>query len=151
MVAFLIIAFGTFLAACKKNGGNSTHTSPVLNTIVGDWELRQTVGSFYPGGANYPPGNGHLLEFTADAYSRYAGGQLQKTGPYSIVADSTVLTSVCLTLPSGEFTSRIVYDNNDSTTKQFFQVGNDTLTIAGGCFAYDAGQMSVYVRVSVLN
>jgi len=137
-IALLLIASAALLAACRKRGESS-------NILSGSWELRQAFGSFVN---NYPAGNGHLLLFAANSYSFYAGGQLQKAGTYTVVPDGTATENVCLVLPAGEYTSRIRYDNNDSIPKQFFQINNDSLTIVSGCFAYDAGVESIYVRVT---
>lgn len=108
--------------------------------ILGIWELRQTSGGMMPGAIHYPSGNGHLLQFVSASYQLYAGGQLQKSGAYTILPDTRATTSVCLVLPAGQYGNRVIFDNNDSTTKQFFQIAGNTLTFLAGCFALDGGR-----------
>src|SRR5204862_2051954 len=116
------------------------------NSIVGSWELRKTTGAMDPSPTNYAPGNGNILKFTNGNYEKYSNGVLVSSGPFTIVADPTVEQSVCLVFPSGEFVSRIVYDNNNTAPKEFLKISNSRLIFVSGCYAVDAGHTSEYER-----
>ena len=94
------------------------------------------------------PGNGHILKFSKTGYERYESHQLVKKGRYAIVADPTVESSVCLLFPVGQFTNRIVYDNNNAAEKQFLQITGNKLTIVAGCYALDAGHRLEYEKIA---
>jgi hypothetical protein len=125
---------------CKKNGGHGS------GSISGAWELRETSAAMNPVVSQYGAGNGNIVAFTGTSYKIYKGGQVIKSGQFTVVQDATVETNVCLVLPKGEYTSRVVYA--DSTQgKIFYQVKGDRLTFYSGCYAYDAGHSEVYARV----
>ncbi|MBN8850784.1 MAG: hypothetical protein BGO55_30210 [Sphingobacteriales bacterium 50-39] len=126
---------------CKKNAGGGS------GSISGTWELREASAAMNPEISKYGVGNGNILAFTGNNYKIYKDGRVIKSGQFSIVQDATVETSVCLILPKGEYTSRIVYA--DSTAgKIFYQVTGNKLRFYAGCYAYDAGHSEVYERVS---
>jgi hypothetical protein len=137
----LIASCIVFLGSCKKNASKDGDET----TIIGIWELRQTSAAMVPGAVNYAAGNGNRLEFTATTYKIYTNGQLTKSGNYNIVSDSTVQKSVCLVFPAGQFTSRIVYDG-DNSRKEFIEPDGNKLTFVEGCYALDAGHQSLYEK-----
>lgn len=141
----VLLIFGVLFPACQKK---SPHNTSQSQNILGTWELCQTSGGMSPGVNSYSRGNGHLLQFGSASYNLYAGGQLQKRGVYTILPDTTAVTSVCLVLPAGQYGNRVIYDNNDSATKHFFQIADNTLTFLAGCYALDVGEKIVYVRVA---
>ena len=108
--------------------------------------MRKTTAAMNPLGMTYPPGNGNMLKFNTDNYEIYQDKQLVKTGTYIIVVDSTVGKSVCLAFTPDRYTNRIVYDNNFSEPKEFFEISNDQLTFISGCYALDAGHTSTFER-----
>jgi hypothetical protein len=87
-----------------------------------------------------------MLKFDNGHYERYENGVLTKSGKFEIVSDNTVNQSVCLEMPNGQFTSRIIYDNDAAIEKVFIQVSNNTLTFISGCYALDGGHSSEYER-----
>lgn len=126
---------------CKKNAGGGS------GSISGTWELRETSAAMNPYVSKYEAGNGNILAFAGTNYKIYKGGQVIKSGQYTVVRDTTVGTSVCLIFPKGQYTSRVVYA--DSTAgKIFYQVEGSKLTFYTGCYAIDAGYRQVYERIS---
>lgn len=130
--------------SCKKN--NAKENTDTTISIIGSWELRQTSAAMNPAITNYPAGNGNILKFTTSAYETYSNGQLVKAGNYLIIKDTTVAENICLEFPAGQYTNRIVYDNNYNNTKIFVQISKNQLTFISGCYAYDAGHTSQYER-----
>jgi hypothetical protein len=112
--------------------------------MEGRWELRQASGMIT---IDYPAGNGHLLIFTTAGYQKYDSGQLVKSGSYVMVDDNTAEANTCLVLPAGQYTKRIIYDNNSNAQKIFLQLEENKLSFISGCYAYDAGHTLVYKRV----
>ncbi len=142
-----IACLTTFTFSCHK----AESKAEVSDSLVGEWELRQTSAAMNPLVGNYPPGNGKIIKFTETRYALYEGTQLMKEGDYTVVADPGVETSVCLVFPAGQFTNRIIYDNDTTSEKQFFQITNNRLSIVAGCYAIDAGHRADYERVSTGN
>src|SRR5690242_8195264 len=112
---FLFI-LSLFIGGCKKN---SDHSS---GTITGTWELRETSAAMNPNTSKYSPGNGNKLDFTGTDYKIYKSGQLIKSGQFTVIQDSTVEDYVCLVLPKGQYTNRLIYDSNYTATKVFFHI-----------------------------
>ena len=139
-----IACLTSFTISCNK-AENKTEVSDLL---VGEWELRQTSAAMNPLVGNYPPGNGKIIKFTESRYALYDGAQLIKQGDYTVIADPGVETSVCLVFPAGQFANRIIYDNDTTSEKQFFQITNKRLSIVAGCYAIDAGHRADYEKVS---
>ena len=147
IIPFIVfIALTAFLTNCKKKNSNKDE---LAGSFIGTWELRQTSAAMNPTINNYPPGNGKILKLTETGYELLEAGQLIKKGNYTIVADATVKTSVCLEFPEGQFTHRIIYDGDNSSEKQFLQVTGNKLSIVAGCYAVDAGHRSDYEKLSV--
>lgn len=130
--------------ACNKANNKATFS----DSLMGEWELRQTSAAMNPVVGDYPPGNGKILKFTQSRYAIYDGAQLVKEGEYTVVADPTAETSVCLVFPAGQFANRIIYDNDTTSEKQFLQITNNKLSIVAGCYAIDAGHRSEYERLA---
>jgi hypothetical protein len=136
----LIVLLMTTGFACKKDKDGSS--SPAL---TGYWELAQTQSDMPT--KNYPAGNGSLLLIKDNKYAYYGNGQLVKSGTYTTMDDNSVVQSVCLVIPEGQFPRRIVFDTAYSATKVFYQVEDDKLSLISGCFATDGGQKTTYRRV----
>jgi len=144
-IAFLMIA----QPGCKRdNTGQDKEGkfNSVSTAIIGTWELSKTTGAMNPNPTIYTSGNGNLLKFTASGYEKYQNGVLVKTGTYTIVQDLTVSESVCLNFDAGRYTDRIIYDNDNSSPKQFFEISNNKLNFIAGCYAYDAGHTMEYQK-----
>ncbi len=135
-----------FALSCKKNDNVQPRFS---DTITGTWELRHASAAMNPNISVLPPGNGHILQFNATDYKRFEAGQLVKTGNYEIVEDPTVESSVCLLFPIGQFTNRIVYDNDTTAEKQFMHILDRRLVIVAGCYALDAGHRLEYEKIEL--
>ena len=141
----LFVAIALVIAgACNKDQAKKSDNNQ--DSIVGDWELRKTSGGMMPGEQVYPSGNGDILKFEDGRYERYINGALIKSGEYEIVSDNTVSQSVCLVMPDGQFTNRIIYDNDTVSEKVFIQISNNRLTFISGCYALDGGHSSEYER-----
>lgn len=131
-----------FLGSCRKN-----KDAVISNSINGTWELRQRSGGMMAGANNYPAGNGNIIKFTDSLFDRYAGNQLTESGVYAVIHDTTVEENVCLVVPAGQFTNRIVYNGRYDSTKVFIQMTNNILTFMAGCYALDGGHSEQYERV----
>ncbi|MEO6454427.1 MAG: hypothetical protein ABIN97_10160 [Ginsengibacter sp.] len=134
------ICFGAFIilfSSCKKD------ESIISTSIIGEWELRQTLGDM--GLKNYPPGNGNILKYTKSNFQSF-NGQSVTSGYYKIVFDATAEANLCLQLPSNEFRNRIIYDNNLTDIKKFIQISNNRLILRSGCFGADGGVRLEYER-----
>ncbi|MBS1934606.1 MAG: hypothetical protein JST96_11445 [Bacteroidetes bacterium] len=119
------------IISCKKNTGNTSAN------ITGTWELRQASGMTT---INYAPGNGDSLVFTASTYKKYTKGSLEKSGKYRTVPDASYNG---LVVPSSEYKTRIIYDD-DASAKIFFQRSGNTLNFISGSFADDSGSIVTY-------
>jgi hypothetical protein len=136
------VALIAILPGCKKQGNAANNTS-----LVGTWELRQAQWGMQPN-KSFTTGNGNLLVFTDSLYAIYKNGSRIKSGHYSITEDGTVEAEVGLVIPKGQFTNRIVYDNDFTSHKTFFEMSNNQLTILSGYFPLDGGSHEVYERIS---
>jgi hypothetical protein len=143
-ICFATLSFG-LLAGCRKEDVPKENID-FEAALVGSWELRHTSSAWLPAGTNHAAGNGNLIKFTNSTYEKYTDGQLVKSGTYSVIKDSTVEESVCLTFPEDPFTHRIIYDNDYSATKEFIEIVGNKLTFISGCYAVDAGHSSVYEK-----
>ncbi|GEO10222.1 hypothetical protein [Segetibacter aerophilus] len=138
----LIIAFALltiFTTSCSKDNNEST------TPIEGNWELVRVQGG-RASVTNYPRGNGNRLRFTGANYQASKNGQIVKSGSFTILNDPSADKEICLVLQPNEYRQRILYDNDYTASKVFFQVKNDTLTFLSGCFAVDAGTSKEYMR-----
>ncbi|HEY9364328.1 MAG TPA: hypothetical protein VIQ00_13765 [Chitinophagaceae bacterium] len=136
-----LAVFIIFFVSCKKQKAQNTSTS-----IIGSWELRQTSAAMNPVVNNYSEGNGNIIKFSETNYEMYENGQLKKSGPYSVLEDTTVEETVCLVFPDGQFTNRIIYDNDYNASKIFLEISGNKLSFVSGCYAVDAGHRSEYER-----
>lgn len=139
-----LCGIASLFTACKKT---DSPKKPFTHSISGTWELRETSAAMNPQVSTFAPGNGHILKFGDTSYEKYETGQLVKKGEYAIVPDPTVESSVCLLFPVGQFTNRIVYDNDGDARKQFLQIDGNKLVFVSGCYAVDAGYRMEYVKI----
>jgi hypothetical protein len=141
----VIIYFGVVLISfnsCKKESAVKNTTNST--SVTGSWELLTVSGSIPP--VNYPSGNGNIFEFTDSAYKKYTNGNLIKSGHYTVVQDASVVAAVGLVIPSGQFTNRIIFDNDTSGNKIFIEIQNNKLTFISGFFPLDGGSSMTYTR-----
>lgn len=137
-ILFLFIVFGS---CDKKSHEGCFEENP--KSIEGLWELRKTSSMLV---SDYPPGNGRTIRFTGNKYEMRENGQITQSGKFSIINDRSASESTCLTIAEGQYSNKIIYDNN-SNKKVFLQLTGDTLTFISGCFAVDAGVALTYVRL----
>ncbi|HRH59226.1 MAG TPA: hypothetical protein PL045_01585 [Chitinophagaceae bacterium] len=138
---FILTVFcSSIITACSKDSARETDAA-----ITGTWELRQVSDSIQP--IDYPAGNGNLLKFTNTVYEIYINGLLTKSGEYKIISDNTVRESVCLEIADGQYTERIIYDNDTSAVKQFIEISGNTLSFIAGCYANDGGHSEKYEKL----
>ncbi|TDH29274.1 hypothetical protein EXU57_04215 [Segetibacter sp. 3557_3] len=142
-IVLVIVAIVVLQSCSRHNGANSQAAQA---SLFGTWTLSESSGGMRPGVAKHPPGNGNNLKFTETDFEMYEAGQLVKSGKYTVVADTTVEASVCMVLPKGEFTKRIIYNNDTTADKVFFKIEAEKLTFISGCYAYDAGHQETYVK-----
>lgn len=140
---FLGLAFLTVTGvSCKKNTSVDANTA-----LAGTWELRDVSGGMLAGSTKYVAGNGNTLHFDGSNYEMHTSGQPVKSGQYIVVTDTTIGDNVCLVFPKGQFTNRIIYDNDTTATKHFFEVNGNQLVLYYGCYALDNGHRLVYERI----
>lgn len=140
-LSLAILAVIAFFCGCKKE------VTIDKTALIGTWELRQQQAGMIPS-ADYPSGNGTLLTFTETEYRRYKGDSLLKSGTYAMVKDTTVSESVGLVIPSGQYTTRIIYDNNTTASKTFIDLREGKLYLLSGYFPLDSGVSQVYEKKS---
>src|SRR4030095_2245362 len=138
LLFFLIIILVN--TSCKKENNNDDNSSEGLEGV---WELRSARSMLT---STFPPGNGHIISFTGNKYEIIDNGQITRSGGFQVIEDLTASESTCLNIPSGKYITRIIYDNNMITTKTFFEVSDNKLTLVSGCFAVDAGSSLEYER-----
>lgn len=116
-----------------------------LPDLIGTWELRSSFGG-WSGLKTYEAGNGNIIAFTADTYTRFDNG-VKKTGKYKLVEDTSILTDQPIT--------RILfYEGNkmasgsDQLGSLYVHVDADTLTIAMD--VYD-GNSFYYHKVNTIS
>ena len=139
-LGFVLVFFGS----CKKDGT----AKDIINStfIVGSWELRQAQNGMIPT-IDYSSGNGNILKFSNSTYEKYTNTNLVKSGHYIIIEDTSVVEEVGLVIPSGQFTHRIVYDNDFASRKTFIQISYNKLTFLSGFFPLDGGSNVLYQRI----
>jgi len=135
LLFFLIIILVNI--GCKKDNNNSSEG------LEGVWELRSAVSML---SSTYPPGNGHIISFTGNKYEMKENGQIIRSGEFKVEVDLTAGESTCLNIATGKYKSRIIYDNNATATKTFFEISENRLAMLSGCFAVDAGSSLEYER-----
>jgi len=136
LLFFLIITLVN--PGCKKENDNDSS-----ERLEGVWELRSARSMLV---STYPPGNGHIISFTGNTYEVIDNGQITRSGEFQVVEDPGASESTCLNITAGQYTNRIIYDNNMTVTKTFFEIAENKLTIISGCFAVDAGSSLEYER-----
>ena len=132
---------GLVFFGCKKADTNSKGDS----SLIGNWELK-TVQAGMTVEINYPPGIGNSLEFTGSTYKRYAQGILTMSGDYTIVPDNSAMNEVGLAITPGDFENRIIFDEDTTAPKIFFNISNGRLILLSGFFPLDGGTTTVYTR-----
>lgn len=131
-----------FSPGCTKDTVSEKPTS-----IVGKWELKQTMGN--TGTVDYPSGNGFFLEFTGSAYSTtnlFVPGNHPDEGDYQIIADTSVNNSTGIVVPSGQFSNRIILNKDTVSEKIFYQISSNKLIILSGYFPLDGGVQLTYEK-----
>ena len=128
--------------SCSSN--SAVKSSDTKQEIQGSWEMREQVSSMR---TTYSAGNGNRLQFADATYQKFEAGALVQSGQYMIIADSTASREVGLELNRGEFTHRIIFDNDTSSPKTFFQITANKLILLSGFFPSDAGVQTTYERV----
>jgi hypothetical protein len=134
---FCVPVLVILIVSCEK--GNNISDA----VLEGSWELRSSSSMI---SSTYPPGNGRIISFTGNKYEMKENGQVIRRGEFKVEEDLTAGESTCLNIAAGKYTSRIIYDNNVNTTKTFFELSENKLTIISGCFAVDAGVSLEYER-----
>ena len=131
-LAMLLLVF----ASCKKEEAKQT-TCLTGNSIIGKWELRKDYGAMLAA-KFYDAGNGNIMQFGDSTYQVFANNQLQLSGTYKLIPDSTAVQNVCLVVAEN-FKQRIVFNGNLNGPKVFVNISGKKLGFLSGCFALDAG------------
>jgi hypothetical protein len=142
-ICFVVLVL--VMACCSKQ--NSTVEDNNAVQLLGAWELRQVQAGMTPT-TQYPVGNGNRYHFFETTYQHYTNGALQKSGTYRVVRDTTVQAEVGLVLPAGQFTGRLIFDNELSAKKTFFGFEEGKLVLLSGYFPTDGGSRWVYEKTT---
>ncbi|MCW3080334.1 hypothetical protein [Segetibacter sp.] len=137
LIAFTVLVI--FIIGCKKDN------SEPKSDIEGKWELVRVQGG-RAAEIYYPAGNGNILKFTNSKYEAFENGRPAKSGSFAVINDPFAERELCLVLPDNTYRQRIIYNNDDNSSKVFYQIKNDTLSLLSGCFASDAGLNKEYVK-----
>ena len=137
-LAVIIVSFGN----CKKDIGNVEIN---VDSLVGSWELRQAQRGMIPT-KEYAPKNGNIYKFTNSQYEKYTDGNLVQTGKYQLIRDDSVEKEVGLDVPDGQFTTRIIFDNDSVYNKTFIEITGNKLTMLSGYFPLDGGSRLVFEK-----
>jgi hypothetical protein len=129
----------TLYSSCKKESIHKTTEAG----LTGNWELRKTSGMLT---TSYPAGNGTVYIFTDTSYQFYSQGVLVKSGQYRIINDNSVSSELGLVIPAGQYTRRIIFDNDSQSQKIFFQLQADSLSFVSGYFPLDGGAFRIFKK-----
>jgi hypothetical protein len=138
-----IIAVMLLIDGCKKSSSSEGSGT----SIVGTWELRQLYGDV--GTINYPAGNNSILTFTDGTYSSSDTTKSllrHQTGTFKIINDNSAGASTGIIIKKGQFTSRLILDNDTTSDKIFIQMVNNQLIFLSGNFQIDAGVQLTYEK-----
>ena len=139
---FLFCAVLAAVFACNRKVNTEAADAAAL---IGTWELREEQSGMMPT-RQHPEGNGDRYRFTAITYERYRNGALEKSGEYRVQMDSTVQKEVGLQLPPGEFTQRIIFEDEPSAPTIFFDRTFGMRILFFGYFRTDGGSRYTYQR-----
>lgn len=142
-LSVLVILSGS----CEKEYATIASKQANASSIVGRWELRQSLSQV--GKINFPAGNGSRIQFDVSSYltpAVFIQSNYPKQGHYQVIADTSVNTNVGLTVSPGEFTNRIILNNDTNGIKIFYQITNNKLVILSGFFPTDGGVELTYER-----
>jgi hypothetical protein len=95
---------------------------------------------------SYPAGNGTVYIFMDTSYQFYSQGVLVKSGQYRIINDNSVSSELGLVIPAGQYTRRIIFDNDSQSLKVFFQLQADSLSFVSGYFPLDGGAFRIFKK-----
>ena len=142
---FLLCLFASLalLPFCNRKTATQMNFDPAQ--LLGTWELRESQSGMIPT-AQHAPGNGNRYRFTETTYEQYADGNLVKSGAYRVVKDTTAQTEVGLVLPAGQFTHRIIFNDDPTAAKTFFQLSAGKLILLSGYFPTDGGSRLTYEK-----
>jgi hypothetical protein len=136
------------ITSCRKESKTPMAGS---SSLTGNWELRQTFGDM--GTINYPPGNGSVVTFTDSSYSTaspkdkiFIQGIAPSQGSYKVVADGSVNDSTGLGFPPGQFSNRLIFNDDQTAAKLFYQLDGDKLIVISGYFPTDGGIEKTYQK-----
>lgn len=132
------VLYAMLFTGCQENDPLSAKTEQTGTLLEASWELRSSQGGLLPGKI-FSPGNGFILKFTQDQFYKYAEGQLEKSGTYSVLQDNFFNTDLIM--------DRIIYDNDTDFPKTFYQISEDTLILYFAAPLATDGLESVYVRI----
>ncbi len=127
------------LYGCKKDKSQSL----IGTDLIGSWELRKVEGNMT---INYSSGNGSIYQFTDTVYSTFSNGVLIKKGHYKVTEDTTTSSQVGLIISPGQYTKRIIFDNDTLSNKIFFQIFANKLSLLSGFFPLDGGSFRTYEK-----
>lgn len=145
ILALFIVA--GFASACSKSVKSPDRTtSEVIDTALlsGNWELQLVFTS--ESIRTYSSADGYKLRFSSNYYFLYENGHLIRRGNYEVVNDSSASASTGLFIEPGHFEKRILFDNDTTGIKTFFDIQGNQVTFLSGFFPTDEGVKKAYNR-----
>lgn len=127
----LLVTFSTFFS-CKKDDQKS---ESITDQIQGAWELKTSSNGSTGQTEGFPKGNGNVLSFSNSNYKIYSSSTLIKSGTFQIIKEESTLTK--------EVVDKIIYDNENNSTKIAIKIDNDLLIYSVDAFD---GSSSIYER-----
>lgn len=115
--------------ACNKEVDPSAVTPQML---TGKWEIRNQLGGFI-GTQTFPPGNGHIMEFTTSKLTFYNNGAAGQTAIYVLHRESTTSTDCPATLPYKEMERLLTDPDIGYSSREFLLIKDGKLTLLTTC------------------
>ena len=134
MKKIILFALLVVVISCKKD--NNANVAP----LNGKWEFRGISCYCAPvvNTVSTQPGNGNIISFSGNTYTRYVSNNLAKTCTFII--KSEVLQSAAAPV------NRIIFDS-DTLQKQYFRINGTKLTFFGATPLAADGSEEYYERI----
>jgi hypothetical protein len=115
--------------ACNKEVDPSLVTPQMLN---GKWEIRKQLGGFI-GIQDFPPGNGHILEFTTSKLTFIDKGTATQTAIYVLHREPSNSTDCPSMLPYKEMERLLTDPDIGYNSREFILIKDGKLTMLTTC------------------
>src|SRR4051812_22521563 len=94
--------------------------------LVGQWELKSSIGGINGGVINYPTDQGNILVLGSSTYKETRNRVIIREGTYTTKRETSII--------SQKEEDRIIFDNSDPSVRVFFSMDGDILKINQDAF-----------------